>query len=174
MEGVPARSLCRSHLRGHHAGQPVALVVCLNGLCVAVRSASNRFRSNALCQRHLWFHPSQVAQDWRFGAVQRPPDQSRDGVSLSSSGCLGTGRPSPRRRRKRPRLARLTRAAASRRSRGIIPKPTETASSLRRQRKMIPALLAPTGATRRHAHNTSNTALGMSAQSRVGTVRFTG
>src|SRR5215467_5809769 len=47
MEGVPARSLCRSHLRGHHAGQPVALVVCLNGLCVAVRSASNRFRSNA-------------------------------------------------------------------------------------------------------------------------------
>jgi hypothetical protein len=41
--------------------------------------------SNALCQRHLWHHPSQVAQDWRFGAVQRPLDQSRDGISLSGS-----------------------------------------------------------------------------------------
>ena len=60
------------------------------------------------------------------------------------------------------------------RSRGIIPRPTETASSPRRQRKMIAALLAPTGATRRHAHNTTNTAFGIPAQSRLGTVRFTG
>jgi len=68
----------------------------------------------------------------------------------------------------------MTRAAASRRSRGIIPRPTETASSLRRQHKMIPAFLAPTGATRTHARNTRNMAIGLSVQSRIGTVRFTG
>jgi len=50
----------------------------------------------------------------------------------------------------------------------------ETASSLRRQHKMIPAFLAPTGATRTHARNTGNMAIGLSAQSRIGTVRFTG
>jgi hypothetical protein len=63
-------------------------------------------------------------------------------------------------------------AAASRRSRGIIPRPTEIASSLRRQRQMIPALLAPIGATRKHASNITNKAIGISAQSRIGTVRF--
>jgi hypothetical protein len=39
---------------------------------------------------------------------------------------------------------------------------------------MIPALAAPTGATRKHARNTRNMTIGLSAQSRVGTVRYAG
>ena len=36
-QGVSARSLCRSHLDRHHAGKPAAPVVCLDGLCAALR-----------------------------------------------------------------------------------------------------------------------------------------
>jgi hypothetical protein len=39
---------------------------------------------------------------------------------------------------------------------------------------MIPALPAPTGATRKHARNTRNMAIGLPAQSRIGTVRYKG
>jgi len=38
----------------------------------------------------------------------------------------------------------------------------------------ILALPAPTGATRKHARNTRNMAIELSAQSRIGTVRYTG
>ena len=41
-QGVPGRSLRRPHLGGHHAGQPVAAMVRLDGLCPAVRAAPHR------------------------------------------------------------------------------------------------------------------------------------
>ena len=44
----PARSLCRSHLDRHHAGKPAAPVVCLDGLCAAVRLAPHRPALEAL------------------------------------------------------------------------------------------------------------------------------
>ena len=37
--GVPARPLCRPHLSPDDARQPVTAVVCLDGLCPAVRAA---------------------------------------------------------------------------------------------------------------------------------------
>jgi len=43
-----------------------------------------------------------------------------------------------------------------------------------RDRFLIPALFAPTSATSKHAHNTTNTAMGIFAQSRIGAVRYTG
>jgi integrase len=71
----------------------------------------------------------------------------------------GSGRPSPR-CRKRPRLARLTRAAASRCSRGIIPRPTETNSSLRRQHNDSSTLRAdrrhPRVCSQHHKHGDQN------------------
>ena len=47
-QGVPARSLCRPHLDRHHARQPVAPVVRLDGLCAALRLAADRLATHAL------------------------------------------------------------------------------------------------------------------------------
>src|SRR5262249_30041160 len=71
-QGVPARSLCGSHLGGHDAGQPAAPVVLLDGLCSALRPAPHRTPRYRLRPRHLRHHPAQAAQDRRARAYQRP------------------------------------------------------------------------------------------------------
>ncbi len=95
-------------------------------LCALRRIGS---ASHAVRQSDLRHHPSQAAEDRRPRARQCPPHQGRDGVSVSGSPCLGL-RCQASRRRQRARLARLTRAAATRNPRGITPRPTETASRL--------------------------------------------
>jgi DDE family transposase len=128
-QGVPARPLRRSHLDRHDARQPVAPVVRFDGLRAALRLAPDRARSHAICQSKLRHHSSQATQDRRARAHQRPPRQDRDVVELSRSPCLGLRSRPSQRRGKRTRLARLTRAAATRNNCGIIPMPTETTSS---------------------------------------------
>ena len=63
---------------------------------------------------HLRHHPSQAPQDRRARAHQRPSHQDRHGVSLSGRPGLGQRCHPARHRGARPRLARLTRAAAAR------------------------------------------------------------
>ena len=50
---MSARSLCRSHLDRHHAGESAAPVFCLNGLCAAVCLAPHRPTSHAVRQSDL-------------------------------------------------------------------------------------------------------------------------
>jgi hypothetical protein len=38
-QGVSGRPVCRPHVDGHHARQPIAPVVCVDGLCAGVRLA---------------------------------------------------------------------------------------------------------------------------------------
>ena len=57
------------------------------------------------------------------GAHQRSPHQNFHGVGLPGGNNLGTCRLSPRCCGKRSRFPRLTRGAASRHQRGIIPRP---------------------------------------------------
>ena len=128
-QGVPARSLCRSHLDRHHAGKSAAPVVRLDGLCAAVRLAPHRAASHTVRQSDLRHHSSKAAQDRCPRTSECPPHQGRDGVSMSGGPCLGL-RCHSSRRRQRSRLARLTRAAATRNPRGITPRPTETPSRL--------------------------------------------
>ena len=137
---MSARSLCRSHLDCHYAGKSVAPVVCLNGLCVAVCLAPHRPASHAVRQSDLRHHPSQAAQDRRPRTRECTPHQGCDGVSVSRSRYLGLGCQASRRCSQRARLARLTRAAATRNPRGITPRPTETTSSppLRLRKRLLP------------------------------------
>ena len=92
----------------------------------------NRAASHSVRQSDLRHHSSQATQDRRPRASECPPHQGRDGVSMSGSPCLGLRchSSSPR---ERSRLARLTRAAATRNPRGITPRPTETPSLLSSQ-----------------------------------------
>jgi len=88
-QGVPARPLRRSHLDRDDAGQPVAAVVRIDGLCAALCRAPHRAASHAVCQCQLRHHSSQAAQDRGARAHQRPPHQDRDGVGLSRSPGVG-------------------------------------------------------------------------------------
>jgi hypothetical protein len=101
-----------------------APVVLLDGLYPAVRYAPYRTPRHRIRQRHLRHHSSQAPQDRCPRARQRPPHQSGDGVGLSRSTGLGACCHPSRRCRKRSCLARLTRGAATRNKRGIIPRPT--------------------------------------------------
>ena len=68
----------------------------------------------------------------KIGALVRitvPPHQDRHGLGLPRRRRMGPRRAPPGRRRPGPRLARLTRAAATRPIRGIINRPTETRHS---------------------------------------------
>src|SRR5580704_466072 len=113
-QGVSARSLCRSNIDRHHAGKPAAPVVCLDGLCAAVRFAPHRPAPHAVCQSDLRHHSSQAAQDRRPRARECPPHQGCDGVSVSSSPYLGLRCQASRRCRQRAGLTRLTHVAATR------------------------------------------------------------
>src|SRR5260370_21636979 len=66
---------------------------------------------------------------------------------MSRRRSLGARCRPPRRRGKSSRLARLTRVAAKRTKRGIIPRPTEINSSLPTQPGKVPENLAPPHAT---------------------------
>src|SRR5258705_11207002 len=126
------------------AGKSAALVVCLYGLCNAVLLARHRVTTHAFRESDLRHHPSQAAQDRRPRARECPPHQGCDGVGVSRSRCLGLRCPASRRRRQRARLARLTRAAATRNPRGTTPRPTEITSSLPPHlRKILPLLASP-------------------------------
>ena len=113
-QGMPARSLCRSHFGGHSARQPAAVVVRLHGLCAALRAASHRPRRNRFCRCHLRHHQAQALEDRRDGARLHAPHQDRHGIGVPGRRRVGSRRPPPGRRCKGPRLARLTRAAATR------------------------------------------------------------
>src|SRR5207342_1164440 len=171
-QGASARSLCRSHLDRHHAGKPAAPVVRLDGLCAAVRLAPYRAASHTVRQSDLRHHSSQATQDRRPRARECPPHQGRDGVSVSGGPCLGL-RCHSSRRRQRSRLARLTRAAATRNPRGITPRPTETPSRLS-QPDIVQAPLASADATAHHACKKTNKPPRKSAQSCKVSVRYTG
>ncbi len=127
-QGVPARSLCRSHLDRHDARQPAAPVVGILRLHPALRGAPDRAAAHAVCQCELRHHPSQAAQDRRARARQCPPHQDRDGVGLSGRRSLGRCRRPSQRRQERARLPRLTRNAAMRHNRGIISGPPRPAT----------------------------------------------
>src|ERR1700694_796968 len=76
-QGMSARPLCRPHLGQNDARQPVAAVVCLDGLGAAVRLAPHRPRPPSVRPRLLRHHPPQAAKDWCPGAHQRAPHQAR-------------------------------------------------------------------------------------------------
>jgi hypothetical protein len=109
--------------------------------------APDRAATYAIRQRLLRNHSSQVPQDRRARAHQRAPHQDRDGVGLSRRPDLGRNRRPSQCRGKCARFARLTRGAATRHNRGIIPSPTETISSLPPQPPKIPAARASLDAT---------------------------
>ncbi len=143
-QGVPARPLCGSHLGRHDAGQPAAPVVLLDGLCPAVRPAPDRAPRYRVCPGYLRHHSPQAAQDRCARAHQRPPHQDRDGVGLSGRAGLGPRCDPARRRRKGPRLARMTRAAAARSSRGTTNQPTEIPKNLTsKPRTLAPRTFVP-------------------------------
>ena len=81
-QGMPARPVRRPHLGRHHARQPAAAVVRLDGLCAALRPAPHRPGRHPVRRRHLRHHPPQAAQDRRPGAHQRAPHQDRHGLRL--------------------------------------------------------------------------------------------
>jgi len=86
---MTARPVRRSHFSGHHACQPVALVVRLNGLCPAVRPASDRPRRYPVRKCQLRDHPAQAAQDRRARHHQRPTRQDRYGIGLPMAPRMG-------------------------------------------------------------------------------------
>jgi hypothetical protein len=144
--------LCGSHLDRHHARQPAAAVVGLDGLRAALRGAPDRPAPHAVRQRKLRHDPSQAAQDRRPRACQRPSYQDRHGIRLSCSPDLGWLCLPPQRRRDCARLARLTRGAATRNSRGNIPRPTETLPCCNRSPGKVPEPSASIDATNWRTH----------------------
>jgi hypothetical protein len=114
------------------AGQSTAPVVRLHGLCAALCLAPYRSAWHRLRHRDLRHHPSQAAQDRCDRAFQHSPHQDRYGIRLS-----GRPRLAPRRHPARdcgpgPRLAGMTRAAATRNGPGcslrrvVSPNPKST------------------------------------------------
>ena len=94
----------------------------------------------AFCQRELRHNPSQAAQDWRSCSCQRPAHQICDGLELSGGCRVGPRCHPSQRRRQRARLARVTRGAATRNNRGIVPRPTERSNcSLHPQHRKSPS-----------------------------------
>ena len=84
--------------------------------------ASHRTTSHPFRQGDLWYNSSQASQAWSRRWRQRPSDQIYDGSSLSIGGCLGSRSLASHGCSKRPRCARLTRAAAPRDARGMTPR----------------------------------------------------
>ena len=146
-QGVPARPLCRPHLDRHDARQPAAPVVRLDGLCAAVRPAPDR--------------PARHRRSPRPPAAPSVSSCSRSARSCASASAASR---SPWRRPVRPlELWGAPRSGSTpppwraprppdtrrraRHHRGIIPRPTETASSLPLRLKKLLLLLASPDAT---------------------------
>jgi hypothetical protein len=81
--GLAARPVRRPHLGQDHAHQPVAAMVCGDGLCAGLRLAPDCPAAHAVCRGDLRYDPPQAVQDRRAGAGQRPPHQDRAGSRLS-------------------------------------------------------------------------------------------
>ena len=138
-QGVPTRSLCRSHLDRHDAGKPAAPMVGVVRLHSALRRAPDRAASHDVFQGKLRHYPSQATQDRRSGSCQRPAHQICHGLKLSSCRCVGPCRQPSQRRCEPARLARVTRAAAARNNRGITPGPPRSNRSLHPQPRKSPS-----------------------------------
>ena len=67
-QGMPARSVCRPHVGGHHARQSAPPVVRLHGLCAVVRLTPHRACAHAIRRGDLWHHPAETAQTRGLGA----------------------------------------------------------------------------------------------------------
>ena len=82
-QGMPARPVPRPHLGRHHARQPAASLVRLDGLRPALRPASDRPCPHPVRPGNLRHDPPQIAQDRRPGDTQCPARPHRHGVSPS-------------------------------------------------------------------------------------------
>jgi Transposase DDE domain group 1 len=74
-QGMPTRPVRRPHLDRHHARQPVAVMVCRDGLRAGLRVAPHCPQAHPVRPGHLRHHSSQAVQDRRAGTAQRPPHQ---------------------------------------------------------------------------------------------------
>ena len=81
-QGVPARSVRRSHLGGDDAGQPVAAVVGFGGLRAALRAPPDRAGAQPVRRRHLRHTATETVEDRHAGEDQRAPGGRRHGVGL--------------------------------------------------------------------------------------------
>ena len=84
-QGMPDGPVRRSHLGGHHAGQPTPPVAVRDGLCAALRPAPHRPPADALRQGVLRLHPPGPAQDRCRHHHQRATHQDRHGFRLPLS-----------------------------------------------------------------------------------------
>jgi hypothetical protein len=97
---VPDRSVCGSDLDRDHASQPAPAVVRLNGLCVAVRPASDRAPAHAVRRSELWHDPAQAPEDRGAGPHLGAADQVRHGLGLPLAARM-VARPRPITQRRR-------------------------------------------------------------------------
>jgi pimeloyl-ACP methyl ester carboxylesterase len=79
--------------RRRRCAPPAAAVVCLDGLCAAVRAAPHCFTADPIRHGHLRYDPPQAPQDRCARPHQRATHQIRDGLRLPRSARL---RPRPR------------------------------------------------------------------------------
>src|SRR5215469_8023399 len=86
--GMPARSVRRPHFGGDDARQPAAPVVCIDGLCAAVRVTPLGVAAHPIRQGDLRHNPPQAIENRRTGTHQRAPHHLRDGLGLSLSARL--------------------------------------------------------------------------------------
>src|SRR6516165_911332 len=80
---MSARSVRRPHFGGDNARQPAAPVVCVDGLCAAVRLTPLGVAAHPIRQGDLRDNPPQAVENRRAGAHQRAPHHLRDGLNLS-------------------------------------------------------------------------------------------
>ena len=73
----------RPHFGGDDARQPAAPVVCVDGLCAAVRLTPPGVVAHPIRQGDLRHDPPQAVENRRAGAHQRAPHHLRDGLELS-------------------------------------------------------------------------------------------
>jgi hypothetical protein len=117
----------------------IAAELGVSEITVKIR-APDRAPSHGILQRELRHNPSQAAQDWRSCSCQRPAHQICHGLELSGGCCVGSRCHPSQRSRQRARLARVTRGAATRKNRGIVPRPTERSNcSLHPQHRKSPS-----------------------------------
>src|SRR5437588_10649355 len=85
---MPARSVCRPHLSGDNARQPAAAVVCLDGLCAALRAAPPGSAAHPIRQSRLPHDPPEALEGRGAGSHQRTSHQIRHGLRLPLSARL--------------------------------------------------------------------------------------
>src|SRR5919205_537423 len=81
-QGVSTGSVCRSHFRGHDAGQPVAAVVCLHGLRSDECAASDRAGAHGAGGGELRHDPAEASEDRRAREAECAARDDRHGLGL--------------------------------------------------------------------------------------------